>query len=104
LKDLPKPAEEKDGKDSLTLEFDIPPDHVAQGEKLESQGNRAGAAEAYQRAIQQDQRNVQAWWRLGNLYARAGQKAAAIQCLERALQLRPDNQALRDWLMRYKAR
>jgi hypothetical protein len=90
------------GKDPLNLHFDIPPDHVAKGAKFESQGHYAQAVEAYKKALQEEPQDLKAWWALGNLYARAGQKAAAIQCLERALTLRPDNQALRQWLDKYK--
>jgi len=94
--------EEEGAKDSLDLRFDIPPDYLAKARRLEAEGRPQEAVDSYKQALQQDQRNVQAWWSLGNLYARQGQKAAAIQCLEAALRLRPDNQALKGWLERYK--
>jgi tetratricopeptide (TPR) repeat protein len=88
----------------LTLEFDIPPDFLAKGRQLEAQGRPEEAAKAYQQAIEQAPRNMQAWWSLGDLHVRQGNRPEAIRCLEEVLRLRPDNRALRDWLERYKKR
>ena len=44
------------------------------------------------------------WAALANDYYHLGKKAYAIESvLEKVLQLKPDNQALRDWLEKYKA-
>ena len=96
-------ADSTGDKDSLTLQFDIPPDYVAKGDQFVSQGRYADAGLAYQKAIQQDSQNVRAWYALGRLYYMANQKDASIQCFEKALALRPDNAALKDWLQKYKA-
>jgi tetratricopeptide (TPR) repeat protein len=86
------------GKEGLVLEFDIPPDFVAQGESLEAAGKSREAQAAYEKAIAQDERNIQAWWKLGQLHAREGRKAEAVRCVEKALEIRPDQNALREWL------
>ena len=90
-------------KDSLNLEFDIPPDYVARGDQFEAKGQHADAILAYLKAVQQDAQNVKAWYSLGKVYFQLNQKDSAVQCFEKALALRPDNAALRDWLQKYKA-
>jgi tetratricopeptide (TPR) repeat protein len=91
------------GKDSLTVQFSLAPDLVAQGEALENQGNTQKALALYRQAAQEDSQNALAWWRMGNLYVKLKQKNLAIQCFEKALKLKPNNQALADWLSKYKA-
>jgi tetratricopeptide (TPR) repeat protein len=53
-------------------------------------------------AIAQDPQNAQAWYQLGGLYYKNGQKEDAVQCYEQVLRLHPDNQKLRDWLTSYE--
>lgn len=91
-------------QDSLKLKFVIPPDFVAQGEALESQMSYMEAVSLYQRAIKQDPSNTQAWWDLGKLYLKLKKNEYAIQCLEKVQTLRPDDQALKDWLKAFKAK
>ncbi len=92
-----------EARNSLTLKFDIPADFAAQGDQMEAQGRNGEALRLYRQAVQQDPQNASAWWAMGNIYCKFGQKAYAIQCFNRVLELRPDNGALRDWLGKYKA-
>jgi len=95
----PSPVPTPDAsKNSLTLKFSLPTDYVAQGEAQEIQGRYSQAADLYRKALSQDSRNAQAWWDLGKLYLRSGQREMGIQCLENVVKLRPEDQALRDWL------
>lgn len=95
----PKP---EDAKERLSLQFEIPPDFVAQGSAFEAKGQWAEAIHSYDKAVEQDARNVQAWWSLGRLHVKLGQRDKAVQCMEKALSIRPDNAALRKWLDKYK--
>jgi hypothetical protein len=93
---------EGSAKDSLTLQFDIPPDYLAKGDRLEAQGLHSEAIASYRKAIQQDNQNIKAWWALGREYFLQGRKDFAVQCFEKVLVLRPDNTALKKWLDGYK--
>jgi tetratricopeptide (TPR) repeat protein len=53
-------------------------------------------------AIAQDPQNAKAWYQLGGLYYKNGQKEDAVQCYEQVLRLHPENQKLRDWLTLYE--
>jgi tetratricopeptide (TPR) repeat protein len=53
--------------------------------------------------VAQNPQNAQAWNTLGNLYWRVGRADYAVQCFEEVLQLQPSNQALKDWLEKYRA-
>jgi predicted TPR repeat methyltransferase len=85
------------------LEFDIPPDHLAQGIEAEEKGDPAAALQAYQRALEQAPRNTQAWWRMGRLQARLGNRPEALRCFEKVLEIRPGHSEFRVWYERYKA-
>jgi len=52
--------------------------------------------------VAQDPKNAGHWDVLGNLYWQAGRPSYAVQCFEEVLQLQPSNQALKDWLEKYK--
>jgi hypothetical protein len=98
----PEPGSGTDKK-PLTLLFDVPPDLVAQGQSLEGQGNTTEAVQTYQAEITKNPDEVSAWSALGTCYFKMGQKVEAIKCFEQVLKLRPDAQALADWLEKYKA-
>lgn len=99
----PQTEKGDESKNSLTLKFDIPADFTSQGDQMEAQGRNTEALRLYRQAVQQDPQNVSAWWAMGNIYCKFGQKAYAIRCFSRVLELRPDNGALKDWLAKYKA-
>lgn len=86
----------------VEVHFKIPNDPLAEGLELEKSGKLKEAVKAYVAALREAPQNDQIWSALGNLYYKLGQKAYAIECFDRALQLKPDNPALRDWLERYK--
>ncbi|HVZ80700.1 MAG TPA: tetratricopeptide repeat protein [bacterium] len=92
-----------DKKNNLTLSFEIPDDYLSQGEQMARQGSYSEAIKLYRQAVEQDPKNVKAWWDMGDTYYRLRQKALAIDCFEKALELRPDNKVLRGWLDRYRA-
>ena len=99
----PKIEKGQDAGKSLTLHFDIPADYASQGNQMEAQGKHEEALGLYQQAVQQDPQNVQAWWAMGNIYYGLKQKTDMIRCFKKALELRPDNQALQQWLEKYEA-
>lgn len=100
----PQPAEAAGNTEaSLHVEFQAAPDFKEQADSLVRQGRYSQAVSLYLQALQQDDQDSQVWRSLGVCYVRLGQKKDAVSCLEKALALRPDDQALRDWLMRYKA-
>jgi hypothetical protein len=90
-------------QNKVTLQFEVPPDEVAQGRALEAQGRLAEAMKLYQDAVQKDAGNASAWYALGRGYYQLKQKDYAVRCLEQVLKLQPDNRTLADWLEKYKA-
>ncbi len=90
------------GGQSLTVHFDMLSPQVANGEKLEQDGQWTQASEAYRAAIKENPQDAKAWWQLANLYYRVNQKAYAIQCFEQVLKLKPEAKSLADWLEKYK--
>ena len=99
----PKPESVQPTQNGLTVQFNLPPDLVAQGKTLEAQGRLTDAMRYYLGALKQDNKNISAWYALGQGYYRLNQKAYAIQCFENVLKLQPNNQTLADWLTKYKA-
>jgi hypothetical protein len=59
--------------------------------------------ESLQAIIEKEPDNTEAWLRLGHLYWKIRDREMAVQCLEQVLRLKPDAQALSDWLTRTKA-
>ncbi len=57
----------------------------------EDEGDYDGAVAAYRRAIEADERHVEAYVNLGRLMHERGDAPAALSCYERALALRPDD-------------
>ena len=101
---MPQPVESVgNSQDSLHVQFQEAPDFKAQGTALVAQGQYSQAVELYLQALQQNDQDAQVWQNLGVCYFRLGQKKDALSCLEKALALNPEDQALRDWLTKYKA-
>jgi tetratricopeptide (TPR) repeat protein len=90
------------GSDDLEIQFRLSPDTVNQGKELEKEGKYQEAVALYIQTIHNDQKNLLAWWGLGNIYYRLGRKDYAIQCFQQVLQIRPDA-GLAAWLEKYKA-
>lgn len=95
---VPVPPKSKD----VEVHFKIENDPLAEPRALEKEGKLKEAVTATVAVLKQDPRNDQAWSVLGNLYYKLGEKDYAIRSFEKVLQLKPDNQALKDWLDRYK--
>jgi len=87
----------------LTLQFDLPPDLVAQGRTLEAQGQMVQAMGLYEKELLQNNQDASAWYYLGADYYKLNQKANAVQCFEQVMKLRPSDKSFSDWLDRYKA-
>jgi hypothetical protein len=54
------------------------------------------------RQVQDNPKDAKAWIQLGTLYWQTQQPEYTIQCFEEALQLQPDNTALKSWLGQYQ--
>lgn len=98
----PRIEKASDPKDRLTVRFNIPADNTAQGEAMESQGRHSDAIRLFQEALKKDPQNAVAWWDMGNVYYKLGQKNYALQCYEKVLKLRPADKSFGEWLERYK--
>jgi tetratricopeptide (TPR) repeat protein len=80
-----------DGPDEELRPRDILPEtHLAAGRLHESQGQLAGAAEQYHRAIAVDPKTIEAYNRLGNLYIRSGQHKEAEKIYQQAIRIAPE--------------
>lgn len=99
IQNIPQPPDTKD----VEVHFKISTDPLSQGQALEQAGKWKEAIELYVAALKEKPADGMLWKALGNAYYQLGKKDYAIQCFERVLQLEPDNQALRDWLAKYKA-
>jgi len=89
--------------DELEIQFQLSPDTVNQGRELEMSGKYPEAISLYTQAIQTDQKNLLAWWGLGNIYYRLGKKDYAIQCFEQVLRIKPGSKPLAEWLEKYRS-
>lgn len=87
--------------DDLEIQFKLQPDILQEGKELEKEGKYLEAIHVYTQAIQDDQKNLLAWWGLGNVYYRLGRKEYAVQCFEKVLEIKPDAKGLADWLEKY---
>ena len=101
---VPKIADKSKGdKDSLVVKFDQPEDPLAEGQDLERKGKYREAVQFYLESVKENDQDASTWWALGRVYYRFKRKADAIYCFERVLNLEPHNQALTEWLEKYKA-
>jgi tetratricopeptide (TPR) repeat protein len=100
----PSPDTGKKDQDRLTLRFDMPADFTSQGDAMAAQGRPSDAIDLYQQALQQDPHDILAWWGLGNVYYQTKQKADAVRCFQKVLELKPDNKSMEAWLEKYKSR
>jgi Flp pilus assembly protein TadD len=92
-----------DGREALTLEFELPADETARAQALVKEGKNAEAVRTYLLALQKNPQDSRAWWELGMLYYRSGQKDYAIRCFDAVVKLRPTDLKFAEWLARYKA-
>jgi tetratricopeptide (TPR) repeat protein len=97
------PGSPSGGSDDLEIQFQLSPDTVNQGKELEKEGKYQEAVALYIQTIHNDQKNLLAWWGLGNIYYRLGRKEYAIQCFQQILQIKPDATGLAEWLEKYRA-
>jgi tetratricopeptide (TPR) repeat protein len=89
---------------TITMEFEVPAGGgIAQAKALASAGRDAEAVQALRAILEKDPKDAVAWRELGNVYFKVKRKDYAIQCYEQFLRLRPEDRALADWLLRYKA-
>jgi len=98
IQTVPQPPDTKD----VEVHFKISTDPLAQGQDLEKEGKWKEAIELYVEAIKEKPADDLFWQALANVYYHLGKKDYAIQCFEKVLQLKPENQALKDWLSQYK--
>jgi hypothetical protein len=96
---VPEAANPKD----VEVHFKISNDPLAQGQQLEKDGKLPEAIGVYVGALKEKPGDDLLWAALANDYYRLGKKDYAIQCFEKVLQLKPDNQALAAWLEKYKS-
>jgi tetratricopeptide (TPR) repeat protein len=92
-----------DSGDDLEIQFKLAPDTLKQGKELEQQGKYPEAIGLYTQVIQNDQKNLLAWWGLGNIYFRLGRRDYAAHCFEEVLKINPKMAGLAEWLKKYKS-
>jgi tetratricopeptide (TPR) repeat protein len=100
---LATPSIPNSTKTSVQVKFKVPMEAGQAGQGSLSPSQQEIQIQSYLQSIKTNPQNVQNWWQLGNLYYQTDQKDSAIQCFEQVLRLKPDNQALSDWLAKYKA-
>lgn len=96
-------AIQAEGGDDLEIQFKLSPNTLKQGKDLEQQGRYQEALDLYIRTIHEDQKNLLAWWGLGNIYIRLGRKDYAVHCFEEVLKIKPEAAGLRAWLEKYRS-
>ena len=87
-----KPETGGSGKDLYSL-----------GVTYEQAGEPVMAAQKYYDCLKQDPENAQAWKNLGMIYYKAGKKEEGYQCMKKYIVLKPDDAAIKDWLIKYEA-
>jgi tetratricopeptide (TPR) repeat protein len=97
----PVAAPETPAKD-VEVHFKISNDPLAQGMALEKQGKPKEAVKAYIQELRQNPGNHELWSALGRVYYQLREKAYAVHCFEKALEIKQDS-ALADWLGKYKS-
>ncbi len=99
----PTASSPADSGNDLEIQFKLAPDTLKQGKELEQQGKYPEAIGLYTQAIQNDQKNLLAWWGLGNIYFRLGRRDYAVHCFEEVLKINPNMPGLTAWLKTYKS-
>jgi tetratricopeptide (TPR) repeat protein len=87
-------------KPSVEVQFEVPLSATTPVSDQET----SALIDQYEKATQTAPQDAQAWHQLGLAYWKAGKKGLAVQCLEQALRLNPDDQALKKWLEDYRAK
>jgi hypothetical protein len=95
---VPQPPDAKD----VEVHFKISTDPLAQGQAFEKEGKWKEAIELYVEALKEKPDDDLLWKALANGYYHLGKRDYAIQSFEKVIQLEPDNQTLKDWLIQYK--
>ncbi len=93
-------------KESLMVQFDLPPDVITQGKELEKQGRNQEAIQLYMDVVKKNNQDALAWKALGDAFYKMDPKTYkvyVINCFERVLSLQPQNKALAQWLEQYKS-
>ena len=96
----PVPVGSKSDAEKLKLFFSLPENQATPVATPNSPLEQK--IQSFKDAIAQNPQDEKAWYQLGSLYYQQGRKEDAVQCFEQVLRLKPDNQKLRDWLMKYK--
>jgi hypothetical protein len=90
---------------TITMEFDVPAESgIVRAKSLAREKRWVEAVDVLKEILKRNPKDATAWWELGNVYFGANKKEYAVYCFEKALELKPDNKALADWIMRYKAK
>ncbi len=98
----PVPAAVSPGppKPKVEVHFEIPNNPVPAGTQVPS----AALLRSYEIAAQQNPNDARAWRNLGAAYFKAGKTALALQSLDQALRLDPNDVPLKKWLDDYRAK
>lgn len=99
IQTVPAPPDTRD----VEVHFKISTDPLAQGQALEKEGKWKEAIGVYVESVKEKPEDDILWQALANAYYHLGKKDYAVQCFERVLQLKPNNEELKNWLGKYKA-
>jgi len=88
-------------KSKVEVRFELPSSAETQMVSLPTGAQAASLTAPYEKAVQDNPQDSRLWRTLGIVYFKAGQTAQAVQCLEQALRLKPDDLALKQWLDDY---
>ena len=96
----PTPVPEGTPKSKVEVRFELPAASGTPGADAQS----ATLVGPYEKAVQQNPGDSRAWRNLGIVYLKMGRNDLAIQSLEQALRLNPDDQALKKWFEDYRSK
>jgi uncharacterized protein len=83
----------------LGFEIDVPEAVLAaKADDLVANGDRAAAREMLEYLIASNPVSLDGWWRLANLHREAGDRARAIECYRRCLEIMPAMGPARQWI------
>jgi len=101
----PVPAEPAKQERTITMEFEVPAeDALVHAKALAQAGKWNEAIQALRDILTKNSQDAAAWRELGNLYYHLNRKDYAVYSYGQYLKLKPADQALADWLERYKAK